>query len=200
MLQLTRFLVRIVLPLILFSAPLSAQDTTDVFAAFLEAHYDGGERAFLEDVYQTIRYPQAARANCGIGHLRVRVIVKADGGLQRITFLTPFGYGVPEEVTRVLSAHQRKWIGTGHAEQLDFSIGYQLGGSPEVKGDVTVVAYTVGNPHAPSGCPANEDLEKRLRRAAEKGREHRVKELTEELLRRGYDDPAFLEMLAVAGR
>lgn len=43
------------------------EDLEDKADAFLDAHYEGGAKAFLELVYTNINYPKIARANCVSG-------------------------------------------------------------------------------------------------------------------------------------
>ena len=81
--------------------------------SLIEAHFTGGFNAFAEHFYRTVNYPAAARESCGIGHLHVRLTLQEGRGLKSIEFLNAFGYGMEQDVGRVLKASVGEWRGHG---------------------------------------------------------------------------------------
>ncbi|MBC6993484.1 hypothetical protein QWY85_16345 [Neolewinella lacunae] len=184
----------------LFAGPIGLRaQVSDEFGKFLEDHFEGGEKAFLNQVYSHIRYPRMARENCGIGHLHVRLTLKETGGLQQIDFLNPFGFGVEEDVTNLLMKTNDGWIGTGENKTAEFSISYQIGSHPKFTGDITVSAYKVGSPDEASGCPESREILEKIAKAISKENFKKVRKLAMELLRRGDKTEAFARLQEVYG-
>ncbi len=172
---------------------------SEAFGKFLEEHFEGGEKAFLNQVYSHIRYPRMARENCGIGHLHVKLTLKETGGLQQIDFLNPFGFGVEEDVTNLLMKTNSGWIEGGENRTTEFSISYQIGSHPEFSGDITMTAYIVGNKDEPSGCPESREILENIAKAISKEKFKKVRQLAMELLRRGDKTEAFSRLQEIYG-
>jgi len=184
----------IIILLFLFCSPKLIGQENDHFGEFLEKYYQGGEKEFLVNVYEKINYPLQARNRCGIGHLHVKLTLNPNKGIKEIEFLNPFGFGVEEDVIQLLKKMNKLWKGLGEIREFEFSIAYQLGERPKIKGDINVVGYSIENPTAPSGCLSSGALLDRIKKAIDKGKYKKVPKLWNELIRRGYRNEEFLSL------
>lgn len=73
-----------------------------------QAEFPGGMNLFYKFVYNSIKMPKEASENKVSGTLFVRFYIEADGSLSDIKIIKDLGYGLGEEVTRVLN-RSVKW-------------------------------------------------------------------------------------------
>lgn len=112
----------------------------DSVDAFFDAHYEGGSREFLEEVYQNIYFPLAARSNCNSGILIVKLIFGRNGQLTNLTFYNPLGDGLENEVKRVLLLTRKKWNNVNPDESIVISFSFTVGEKEKLEGYINVIA------------------------------------------------------------
>lgn len=169
------------------------------FEEFVNQYYEGGHEAFLQHVYKQIKYPLDARINCGIGNLHIKLILRPDQGLQVIEYLNNFGLGVHEDVTTILNASNESWKGLGESREIEFSIAYQIDESPVIDGDIKVIAYAASETGGDSGCISSEELLSEVQNWIKKKKYKEIPPYWDELVRRGYKNQAFLDLMEQYG-
>ncbi|MFK7809700.1 MAG: hypothetical protein AB8F74_17980 [Saprospiraceae bacterium] len=162
------------------------------FIDFIDLYYEDGAKSFLKTIYENINYPKEARLNCGIGHLHVRLTINPKNGIDDITFLNPFGFGVEEDVQKTLRITETGWNGAGEKREINFTIAYQLGDQPEIKGEINIMAVGSNDQSSLSGCKESKTLMKKLKKGIAKGKFKKVSKYWTELIRRGYHNEEFL--------
>ncbi|MFK8057368.1 MAG: hypothetical protein AB8F78_14685 [Saprospiraceae bacterium] len=91
------------------------------------------------------------------------------------------------------------WVGLDEVQEFEFSIGYQIGESPEVKRGLTVSAHSSNPSDVKSGCPHSEDLLKELKKYITKKKITKATPLWNELIRRGYRGEEFKQLKEMLG-
>ncbi|MCU0347704.1 MAG: energy transducer TonB [Saprospiraceae bacterium] len=164
-----------------FSQPADTSFVSN-FEVVLEERFEGGFQGFLRHFYQLVKYPQAARSNCRTGQLLVAVKISSDGAIQGVSFLNKLGFGIEEEVERVIKTSAGKWKTATNEADLFFSIAFIMEGVAELNGDMKIIAYGGGT----SGgvCESTQDIETKMDNALKKGKKDKAMEYCEELLRR----------------
>ncbi len=69
-----------------------------------EAHYPEGDQAFYSYLFNSIQYSDEAIANRVVGNAMISFDVLPDSTISNIVVISSPGYGIDEEIVRVLSA------------------------------------------------------------------------------------------------
>ncbi len=156
---------------------------------FLNENYQEGERAFLEKIYKNIDYPKSARDARRVGKLKVIIKITPRGQLKEIEFLNKLGYGLEEEVIRMINLVGNDWKKTDSdsLRTIELVFAFQLGGIPIIKGDINVTAEGVL-------CKSNKFYLSRFKKFMKKKKYEKAKKVTEELLRRDPDSEKYREL------
>ncbi|MGF1533417.1 MAG: energy transducer TonB [Bernardetiaceae bacterium] len=88
------------------------EETNEVFMAHQlekQAEPPGGISEFLKYVYQNVEYPKDARRAGIEGRVFITFVVEKDGSLTDMKSMKPLGYGLDEEVIRVIGTYPHKW-------------------------------------------------------------------------------------------
>lgn len=97
---------------IAFSVTISFAQKTDKNKEVFEVvdqkpEYPGGLKAMYAFIGKNLKYPkEAEKANIS-GSILVKLLIEEDGSISDITFLKTPGFGLDEEVTRVIKAMPR---------------------------------------------------------------------------------------------
>lgn len=174
--------------LLLFFTFLSIQ-SNNTFNGFLDENYIGGSQVFIDEMIKTIKYPNQARTNCRIGQLKTRLVLTEAGEIEKIEFLNKLGSGIEETVEKAIKKTKGKWLKSETMRVFEFKIGFQIGISPVIPGDIniTAIGFTQGNNREMVSCGSNKELLKDLTEEMKKKKFKKAKKLCEELLRREPD-------------
>ncbi|MEZ5059024.1 MAG: hypothetical protein R2879_18475 [Saprospiraceae bacterium] len=159
----------------------------------LENNYQDGYEAFLNLIYKNIKYPEEARINCGIGVLRTKVTIGAEGKLKAIEFLNNFGFGVDQEVVRILKMTEENWKKSEKDFSFELSIAFQLSEYPNFESMIKVIAYGAGGDNGNSNCFEDQVLIDNLVYHFKKKHKEDVEYFYFELIRRGNQSKEFLD-------
>ena len=69
-----------------------------------EAHYPAGEQMLYQYIYDNIKYPKQTKGKTIIGEVFLSFNVEADSTVTDISVISGVGYGIDEEVVRVLKS------------------------------------------------------------------------------------------------
>lgn len=145
-----------VMPLSVYLLFLLMPYSSGSLGLFLTQNFEGGEEQFRKIIYQNIKYPQKARANCGIGTLKTRVYLATDGNIKEVEMLNEFGDGIEDAVTQALKETNGNWIAADTIRNFDVSFAFRLGEMPEVSGDIVITAFGLSSGKA--NCPTEKEL------------------------------------------
>lgn len=167
----------------------------DQFGKNIAQVYPTGNKAFLLEIYNNVRYPEDARINCRVGVLKTLVAIDTSGNVESVILGNRLGMGIEQEVIRVLMLTSGKWK-KGRSFKFPINFGFRIGKSQdEFSGDINITAFAAG-PTAHSGCSIpKKELEKQIARFTKKGKSEKAQPLYEELLRRYPDDQGYQQAL-----
>ena len=94
------FLSLFIIPLSLFSQ--NSKDPGNMQVSAKDAHYEKGDVALYNFVYDKIKYSKEAIANKPAGDVMVSFDVETDSTLTGFKIITGVGFGMDEEIIRVL--------------------------------------------------------------------------------------------------
>jgi len=88
-----------------------AKDTSAVKHVEKEAYFPGGDKAWMQFISENVssKVPIKKKAPAGTYTVIIQFIVRADGSVSDIEPLTNFGYGMEEEVIRVIKKSPQ-WV------------------------------------------------------------------------------------------
>ncbi len=160
---------------------------------FLNTHFNGGKKAFVEILQQHFQYPEDAQEACRIGQLKVELMIDGQGKVNKVTFLSAMGLGLESAVKKALQKTSGQWK-TGQNRTLEFTIACQIDGGPKIKGDIPLMgtfSESNGNNYVESLCPTDNEVLKKLLLHLRSGRYEDANRWGEELLRRDPDSAHF---------
>lgn len=170
--------------------------SNSAFNEFLDQNYKNGHEDFLRTIYQSISYPSKARQSCRIGRLNTRIHINKNGQLEQIDFLNELGNGIEKEVLRVLSLTENNWTPSDTKRVYDFTFAFQIDATPEINGDIKVIANGVNKP---PNCPSTEQLNEKLIKLIQKEKFKRAKKICDELLRREPESNHYRSLYLIIG-
>ncbi|NVO01255.1 MAG: TonB family protein [Bacteroidetes bacterium] len=94
------FLIAFVLPFSLFSQ--DYKDPGNMQVSAKDAHYEKGDVALYNYVYEKIKFSKEAIANKPAGDVMISFDVESDSTLTGFKVVSGIGYGVDEEIVKVL--------------------------------------------------------------------------------------------------
>jgi hypothetical protein len=156
-------------------------DLEDKADSFLDAHYEGGAKAFLELIYTNIKFPEEARSNCISGVSIMTIRFGQQGEIVGIQQRNPLGGGLQTELSRVIRLTVRDWKKNFEDTSFTFSIAFMIGERDKLDAYIRVIAYGLPQYEA---CPTTKYFEKKLKRTLEKKKYENAKVYCEELLQR----------------
>ncbi|MEM1123279.1 MAG: energy transducer TonB, partial [Bacteroidota bacterium] len=156
----------------------------DKFASNLDKLYPEGHKAFLNVIYQNVKYPAPARENCRVGKLKTLVSIDTSGAVKSVSLVNRLGMGIDEEVVRVLELTSGNWL-KGRSLKYPINFAFRIGDNQkDIEGDIVVTALGIGR-RPDGGCSVPiETIEKEIKKYEKKGKFKEVGLLYEELLRR----------------
>jgi hypothetical protein len=157
---------------------------------FLNEHYKGGAKAFLELLYQNVQFPAEARNNCISGVSIITILFGEDGQIKGIQQKNPLDGGLEEEVSRITRLTLNGWNKNIEDEIFTFSIAFMLGERDKLEGYIKVIAS--GLPQYEQ-CPTTKEFEKKLAKALKKKKYEAAKTHCEQLLQRHPLSTTYLE-------
>lgn len=184
------FLITFCLFLTITSINAQNDSLNDAADDFLDAHYEGGSKAFLELLYQNVQFPMEARNNCISGVSIVTIFFGKNGQIKGIQQRNPLGGGLQEEVSRVTNLTLNGWKKNIENEIFTFTVAFMVGERDKLKGYINIVAY--GLPQYEQ-CPTTKEFEKKLAKALKKEKYEDAKAYCEQLLQRHPLSTAYLE-------
>jgi hypothetical protein len=119
--------------------------------------------------------------------------VDCEGKLQNISFKNKLGYGLDEEIERVLKLTENQWIRCEDSKEYIFelTIKFTLGDTQfSGQGEITITGYQQG-----LKCPHDTDLIKQLEKAKKKNKTELLIQIYEELIRRNPHHQEYREEL-----
>jgi len=169
--------------------------SSEKFAQNMDKLYEAGNSTFLEEVYESIKYPQEARENCRVGVLKTLISTDTAGAIESIILGNRLGMGIEAEVIRVLNLTSGKWR-KGKKLKYPINFAFRIGkNQKDFAGDINITAFAVGY-QAHSGCSIpQKGLEKQVRKYRKKGKLEKAKLVYEELLRRYPDSKEYRQGL-----
>lgn len=168
----------------------SQDESMDLFKDFLDNHYKGGEKAFLELFYTNIKFPIRARENCISGVSSMTINFGRRGRMLGIEQKYPLDYGIEQQISRVTELTENNWTSNTQDTSFTFTVAFITGEKEKLNADIKVIAY--GMPQYKK-CPTTKDFEKKLKKALKKGKYEEAKEYCEELLQRHPFSEDYLE-------
>lgn len=157
--------------------PKVPRDSTN---AFLNAHYGGGTRGFLENVYKNINYPLASRNNCNSGILIAKLTFGQNGQITNLTFYNPLDDDLEEEVTRIINLTAKGWKSSVAGKSFIISFSFLVGVREKLDGYINVTAEVLNS----DGCETTKQLQRKLNRAVKKEKYEKALTYCIEILRR----------------
>lgn len=144
--------------------------------------YEGGDLAFLQDIFPLLEYPRSARQSCEMGQLFVEIQFDDNGQPIVIKLLNELTPALNRAVTDAIgSLNKKKWKPVSLNTPLIISFGFKME-DVDIKGDVMVGVTSVVGPA--SDCKSSEKLETDMRKAKEKGKIRKAYKLCKELIMR----------------
>lgn len=172
--------MKLSIALYVFLLSLSLQANSISFDEFIEAHYEGGTKGFLTLFYENVNYPNEARSHCVMGVVKIRLTISETGKVEKIGFYNKLGYGIEEEIVRVIELTEGNWkdINAGNSN-VDILIEWRINEEPEELGDIRIVTEVQG-----MTCMSTTLLEKRMRKYIKKEKYNKAREVYDFLMYR----------------
>lgn len=157
--------------------PKVENDSTE---AFLDAHFEGGAKGFLESIYQSINFPGEARNNCNSGISIAKLTFGKNGQIIDLTLYNSLGQGLDEEVIRMIRITQKSWKSTVAEKDVLISFAFRVGEKERISGYINVIAY--GPDH---NCfHTTKTFQKKLDKAIKKKKYDKAMEYCAEIIKR----------------
>lgn len=156
---------------------------------FIEAYYEGGERAFLELFYKNFHFPADAQNNCIAGVSMMTITFEQRGQIVGIRQQNPLEYGLQDEFSRVTRLTRSHWKNNLEDTSFTFSIAFMVGERDKLDGYIKFIGY--GSQY--EQCPTTKEFEKKLTKALKKEAYEDAKFYCEQLLQRHPLSTAYLE-------
>lgn len=96
----------------------------NVSTAQIDAKFPGGQDSLMNFIWKNIKYPETAEKNNIQGEVQISFDVNFDGNLINFSAISKIGYGLEEELIRVLKLTP-KWI-PAEVNKLKFRQQYLL--------------------------------------------------------------------------
>lgn len=131
--------------LFVFSYTLSLQSQSNL-TDFLNQNFIGGRPAFLNLMFQNIKYPEAAKENQIIGKLSAQVSISKEGIITDVNIEPTLGFGLEEEIDRTIRLSNNQWKESTDTRSFVVTFGFKTNLQPNVQGDILVMTFVSPKP------------------------------------------------------